>query len=36
MGVIIFTIVVTNIYVRRANTEFDDMNAEILREANKR
>lgn len=36
VGVIIFTIVLTNIYVRRANTEFDDMNAEILREANKR
>jgi len=36
VGVIVFTIIVTNIYVRRANTEFDDLNAEILREANKK
>jgi uncharacterized membrane protein (DUF485 family) len=36
VGVIIFTIVITNVYVRRANTEFDDMNAEIIREANKK
>ena len=35
VGVIILTIIITNIYVRRANTEFDDLNAEILKEANK-
>lgn len=32
-GVIIFTIVVTAIYVRRANSEFDDLNEKIKREA---
>ncbi|MCV2448189.1 MULTISPECIES: DUF485 domain-containing protein [Paracoccus] len=32
-GVIIFTIVVTGIYVRRANSEFDDLNEKIKREA---
>jgi uncharacterized membrane protein (DUF485 family) len=36
VGVIVFTIVITNIYVRRANTEFDDLNAEIIREANQK
>ncbi len=30
MGVIVFTIVITGIYVRRANTEFDALTAEIL------
>lgn len=29
-GVIIFTIVITGIYVRRANDEFDRLTAEIL------
>ncbi|MEX8519243.1 MAG: DUF485 domain-containing protein [Leptothrix sp. (in: b-proteobacteria)] len=29
-GVIIFTIVITGIYVRRANSEFDALTAEIL------
>jgi uncharacterized membrane protein (DUF485 family) len=33
VGVILFTILLTNIYVRRANTEFDTMNAEIIKEA---
>ncbi len=33
VGVIVFTIVITWIYVRRANGEFDDVNAEIIREA---
>jgi len=33
MGVIVFTIVITGIYVRRANTEFDAMTREILEEA---
>ena len=32
MGVILFTIVITGIYVRRANTEFDALTAEILAE----
>jgi len=35
MGVIIFTIVITGFYVRRANGEFDDLTAEILEEASK-
>jgi uncharacterized membrane protein (DUF485 family) len=35
VGVIVFTIVITWIYVRRANSEFDDTNAEIIREAQK-
>ena len=35
VGVIVFTIVLTWIYVRRANSEFDDANAEILKEAQK-
>jgi uncharacterized membrane protein (DUF485 family) len=30
--VIIFTVVITGIYVRRANSEFDDLTAEIRRE----
>lgn len=33
LGVIIFTIVLTNIYVRRANSEFDDEAAQVLKEA---
>ena len=36
VGVIIFTIIVTNISVRRANTEFDELNAEIIKEANRK
>lgn len=32
-GVIIFTIVVTGIYVRRANSEFDALNEKIKQEA---
>ena len=35
MGVIVFTIVITAIYVRRANSEFDDLTAEILKDASK-
>ena len=35
VGVIVFTIIITWIYVRRANGEFDDTNAEIIREAQK-
>ena len=33
LGVIVFTIVLTGIYVRRANSEYDRLTAEILREA---
>lgn len=32
LGVILFTIVITGIYVRRANTEFDALTAEIVKE----
>lgn len=35
MGVIIFTIIITGIYVHRANGEFDTLTAEILDEASK-
>ena len=30
-GVIVFTIVITAIYVKRANSEFDDLTAEIAK-----
>lgn len=33
IGVILFTILLTNLYVRRANSEFDALNAEIIKEA---
>ena len=33
VGVIAFTIIITGIYVRRANTEFDAIKEEIIREA---
>lgn len=32
LGVILFTIVITGIYVRRANAEFDAMTSELLKE----
>ena len=35
LGVIVFTIVITGIYVRRANSEFDALTREILEEASK-
>ena len=35
VGVIVFTIIITWIYVRRANTEFDDEAAEIINGASK-
>jgi uncharacterized membrane protein (DUF485 family) len=35
VGVIAFTILITWIYVRRANSEFDDVNADIVAEARK-
>ena len=33
IGVIVFTIIITGIYVRRANSEFDRLTAEIMNEA---
>ena len=33
LGVIVFTIVITGIYVRRANTEFDRLTDEIAKGA---
>jgi uncharacterized membrane protein (DUF485 family) len=35
MGVIVFTVVITAIYVRRANNEFDALTTEILKDAAK-
>jgi len=35
MGVIIFTIIITGIYVRRANSEFDRLTREILEDVSK-
>ena len=35
LGVLVFTIVITAIYVRRANNEFDDMKDQIVKEASK-
>lgn len=34
-GVIVFTILITGLYVRRANGEYDRLTAEILKEASK-
>ena len=35
MGVIVFTVVITAIYVRRANSEFDDLTTDILKDVSK-
>ena len=35
VGVIVFTIILTWIYVRRANSEFDDTNEALIKEATK-
>lgn len=35
MGVIIFTVLITGLYVNRANGEFDEMTKEILKDAAK-
>lgn len=32
LGVILFTVIITGIYVRRANNEFDAVTAEIIKE----
>ena len=34
-GVIVFTIVITGLYVRRANTEYDRLTAQILEDASR-
>ncbi|WP_418648348.1 DUF485 domain-containing protein [Thauera butanivorans] len=34
-GVILFTIIITGIYVRRANSEFDALTEEIVKETSK-
>ena len=33
LAVIVFTVIITGIYVRRANTEFDQLNQEIVEES---
>ena len=35
VGVILFTIIITNIYVRRANSEFDDLTSQVIKAAAK-
>ena len=35
LGVIAFTIIITGFYVRRANSEFDALTAEIVKESSK-
>lgn len=35
MGVIVFTVLITAFYVRRANSEFDDLTADILKDVSK-
>ena len=35
MAVIVFTVVITGIYVRRANSEYDALTREILKDATK-
>jgi uncharacterized membrane protein (DUF485 family) len=32
VGLIFFTVIITGLYVRRANTEFDEMTAKLLKE----
>jgi uncharacterized membrane protein (DUF485 family) len=33
IGVLVFTIIITNVYVRRANSEFDELTAAITKAA---
>lgn len=35
LGVILFTIIITGIYVRRANSEFDALTQDIVKESSK-
>ncbi|HEX5394511.1 MAG TPA: DUF485 domain-containing protein [Rhodocyclaceae bacterium] len=32
VGLILFTVIITGLYVRRANTEFDELTAKLLKE----
>lgn len=34
-GIILFTIIITGVYVRRANTEFDELTDQIVQEVSK-
>lgn len=34
-GIILFTIIITGVYVRRANTEFDELTNQIVQEVSK-
>ena len=35
VGVLLFTIVITGIYVHRSNTEFDSLKEDLIKEANR-
>ncbi|WP_374264562.1 DUF485 domain-containing protein [Zoogloea sp.] len=35
LGVILFTVIITGIYIRRANTEFDALKEQVIKEATK-
>ena len=35
LGVILFTVIITGIYIRRANTEFDSLKEQVIKEATK-
>ncbi|MBN9698110.1 MAG: DUF485 domain-containing protein [Zoogloea sp.] len=35
VGVILFTVIITGIYIRRANTEFDALKEQVIKEATK-
>lgn len=35
LGVILFTVLITGIYIRRANTEFDSLKEQVIKEATK-
>ncbi|WP_374489213.1 DUF485 domain-containing protein [Zoogloea sp.] len=35
LGVILFTVLITGIYIRRANTEFDALKEQVIKEATK-
>ncbi|MGB7988852.1 MAG: DUF485 domain-containing protein [Candidatus Methylophosphatis roskildensis] len=35
VGVLLFAIIITGLYVRRSNTEFDSLKEDVIKEANK-
>ncbi|MEF7615388.1 DUF485 domain-containing protein [Aquincola sp. MAHUQ-54] len=35
LGVIVFTVIITGLYVRRANSEYDRLTAELLKEVSR-